>query len=306
MCKRDTKTMIGRDIPGDCRQEKQGPFLAKTEFRAKSIEPVYIPYSTMITGTIHSKELWIPVQQINSPIIHEARMIGKWLWWRNWYQTSPLAINNHQTGQNILSNYVQALDNSREGQLMREISQTPQQLSDEGDVPATSPGGAQHYVKPRRPGSEYGAAGAAEIWGAQQHHRVRWWRDWRLCTVPWVLCEAGLCTLRAPHQVYQTVAATGLNRTDTRDQQFSQGQLGRSTKTVTTQCPLRCLASRMRVTPSGRARSRPTVTKRETGPSAFGSGSHHIRKAWEWTWAFHRPALPGHQTKPTQVQGESW
>lgn len=164
--------------------DKWGPILAKAEFRAKSTEPDYIPHLTMIT---HSKELWIPVQQINSLIIHEARMIRKWLPWRNWYQTSPLAINNHQTGQNILSNSVQALDNRREGQLIREIFQTPQQLSAQGGVPATSPGGAQHYMKLRRQGSECGAAGAAgaaEICGVQQRHRGHWWRDWRPCVVP--------------------------------------------------------------------------------------------------------------------------
>lgn len=54
-----------------------------------------------------------------------------------------------------------------------------------------------------------------------------------------VLCEAGLCTCRAPHQVYQTVVATGLNTTDTRDQ-VTSGSAGPAYKDcVTTQCPLR-------------------------------------------------------------------
>lgn len=55
------------------------------------------------------------IHSTDSLVIHEARIIGKWLSWSNWYQANPLALNSHETGQNILSNYVQTLDNRLEG-----------------------------------------------------------------------------------------------------------------------------------------------------------------------------------------------
>lgn len=90
--------------------------------------------------------------------------------------------------------------------------------------------------------------------------------------------------LRAPHQVHRTVAATGLNITDTRDQQRSRAQLGPECRQldnlILTEMP-HGLASRMRITPLGRAHSRLTVTKRATRPYELGSWSHHIRGTWE-------------------------
>lgn len=152
--------------------------------------------------------------------------------------------------------------------------------------------------------------------GAWQRHRGGWWGDWRACVVPGVLgwessgprssvrlhaqgttpgLPASGC-YRVKHYRYKRPTAIS-GPAGTRVQRLHDNL-------ILTEMP-HGLASRMRITPSGRAHSRLTVTKLETRPYEFGSWSHHIGGTWEWLWASHRPALTSTKPKPHKFKVNS-
>lgn len=123
----------------------------------------------MRKGTILNEELWLAALEINGRIIHEVRTTGMRLWWSNWYQTSPHAINQPSDlhGCKIARNRVQAGSGQQVGRgswwgepPKRSSSNLPGEVSQPWNL-----GGAEATWSWGGRDQSMGAARAANLWG---------------------------------------------------------------------------------------------------------------------------------------------